>query len=73
MTFGRGSPSRNPNINCRLTALFNPSCGGIRLTCRMPAPKAKTLAGVTQTGGNPRDRHQQGLFYRAALRYILQS
>lgn len=70
-TFWRGSPSRNPIINCRLAALFPTPFIGIHPVRWMPDPTAKTLAGISQTGGNPRHRHQQCLFYRAALRHIL--
>lgn len=66
-TLRRGSPSRNPIINCRLPAFFPRSINGTRRLPRVPRPTQKTLAGISQTGGNPRHRHQQRLFYRAVL------
>ncbi len=71
MPLRRGIPSRNPITKCRLRnasrrfpALF--------LGCETAARIVrKALAGIAQTGGNPRHRHQQRLFHRAALCHVL--
>ena len=73
MTPGRGDPSRNPIINCRLAKHFLKIFSSTRRMHRVPCPTGKTLAGITQTGGNPRYRHQQRLLHRAALLDILLS
>ena len=70
-TLRRGNPSRNPIINCRLPALSACVQSGTRPVHRVPDSTAETLAGIAQTGGNPRHRHQQRLLHRAALLDIL--
>lgn len=70
-TLRRGNPSRNPNINCRLPVLCACVQSSTRPVHRVPDATAKTLAGISQTGGNPRHRHQQRLLHRAALLDIL--
>lgn len=67
----RGTPSRNPITKCRLTAAVASLKATARVMRQANEDSRKASASIAQTGGNPRHRHQQRLFQRAALLRVL--